>query len=77
MISLLVVDQRNPKGIPSLHSRHIHYVQGFVNLPLFNALLVLFTGDLFVLTRNRNQSNLLILIVFKVAVGGISSELSA
>lgn len=66
----LVVDQRNHKGIPSLHSRHI------VNLPLFNALLVLFTGDLFVLTRNRNQSNLLILVVFKVAVRGIS-ELSA
>jgi len=66
-----VYDQRNPKGIPNLHSRHIPRVRDSVNLPLFNALLVLFTRDLFVLTGNRNQSNFLILIALKVAVGGI------
>jgi len=68
----MVYDQQNAEGIPSLHLRHISHVRDFDNLPLFNALLVLFTGDLFVLDRNCNRGNLLIFIVLKVAVGQIS-----
>jgi len=78
--------QRNARDILGLHSRYERHVEDFDDLSFFDALLVLFTQDSFILARSVERvewispllvrvferGDLLVLVVLKVAVGQIS-----